>query len=199
MPPLDARAATQVVEAALDGAIALHQRVRGQDLMPVVRAAEAVRQACAGAGKVLAFGNGGSAADAQHLAAELVGRFERHRRALAAIALTADASVMTSVSNDESFARVFARQVEGLGRPGDVAVGISTSGRSANVVAALDAARSRQLTTVALTGGDGGAVGRLAEIHINVPDDSAARVQEVHRTLIHAICRIVEAGLDTDA
>ena len=193
--PLDAREAVRVVEAAIDGAIALHQRVRAQDLEPVVRAAQAVRDAFAAGGKLLAFGNGGSAADAQHLAAELVGRFERQRDALAAVALTADASVVTCVSNDETFERVFARQVEGLGRPGDVAFAISTSGTSRNVVRAIEAARRRQLATIALTGRDGGDAGRAAAIHINVPDDSAARVQEVHRTIIHAICRLVETGL----
>jgi phosphoheptose isomerase len=192
--PLDAYEATRVVEAALDAAVALHQRVRSLDLAPVVRAADAVRAAYAAGGKVLAFGNGGSAADAQHLAAELVGRFERQREALAAVALTADASVMTSVANDETFERVFARQIEGLGRPGDVAFAISTSGASPNVVRALETARRRRLATIALTGRDGGEAGRAAAIHINVPDDSAARVQEVHRTIIHAICRLVEAG-----
>jgi phosphoheptose isomerase len=193
--PLGDRDAVRVVEAALDGAIALHQRVRAQDLEPVVRAAQAVRDAFAAGGKLLAFGNGGSAADAQHLAAELVGRFERQRDAFAAVALTADASVLTSVSNDETFERVFARQVEGLGRPGDVAFAISTSGTSRNVVRAIEAARRRQLATIALTGRDGGDAGRAAAIHVNVPDDSAARVQEVHRTIIHAICRLVETGL----
>jgi D-sedoheptulose 7-phosphate isomerase len=190
----DAREATRVVEAALDATIALHQHMRHLDLSAVVRAAEAMREAYVDGRKVLAFGNGGSATDAQHLAAELVGRFERDRGAFAAVALTADASVLTSVANDETFERVFARQVEGLGRPGDVAVGISTSGASRNVLTALQAARERQMRTVALTGRDGGAIGRTADIHINVPDDSAARVQEVHRTLIHAICRIVEGA-----
>ena len=183
-----------VVEEALDGAIALHREVRAGDLTPVVRAAEAIGQACAAGGKVLVFGNGGSAADAQHLAAELVGRFERRRAAFAAVALTADTSVLTSVANDETFERVFARQVEGLGRPGDVAVAISTSGDSPNVVAGVKAAAGRGLRTIALTGRSGGAVGAAADIHVNVPDASAARVQEVHRTLIHAICRIVETN-----
>jgi D-sedoheptulose 7-phosphate isomerase len=195
MRPPDAGEAARAVEAALDGAIALHEKVRGLDLSPVVRAALAVCEACAAGGKVLTFGNGGSAADAQHFAAELVGRFERERTPVAAVALTVDTSVLTSVANDETFDRVFARQVEGLGRRGDVAFAISTSGASRNVLAALDAARDRNLRTVALTGRDGGPAGRVADIHINVPDDSAARVQEVHRTLIHAICRIVEAAL----
>lgn len=196
MRPLDARAATRTVEAALEAAIALHERMRTLDLTPVVEAAAAVRDTCAAGGKVLAFGNGGSATDAQHLAAELVGRFERHRRPLPAVALTADSGVLTSVANDEAFDRVFARQIEGLGRSGDLAFGISTSGASPNVVAALETARARQLRTVALTGRSGGRAGAVADIHINVPDTSAARVQEVHRTLIHAICRIVEETLD---
>lgn len=195
MPTLDGREAARLVEAALDDTIALHQQVRGLDLTPVVRAADAICASYAAGGKVLAFGNGGSASDAQHLAAELIGRFERQRAAFAAVALTSDACVVTSVANDEMFERVFARQVEGLGRPEDVAFGISTSGVSPNVLSALDAARSRGLTTVALTGRDGGAVGRAADIHVNVPDGSTARVQEVHRTLIHAICRIVEGRM----
>jgi phosphoheptose isomerase len=182
----------RAVHEALDGAIALHQTVRAKDLASVVDAAVAIRDACAAGGKVLVFGNGGSAADAQHFAAELVGRFEADRAALAAIALTTDASVMTSVANDERFERVFARQIEGLGRRGDVAFAISTSGVSPNVVAGQAAAKVRGLTTIALTGGTGGPLGAAADIHVNVPDDSAARVQEVHRTLIHAICRIVE-------
>ena len=194
MRRLDTREAARTVETTLDGAIALHQRVRTSNLDPVVMAADAVLDAYAAGGKVLAFGNGGSAADAQHFAAELVGRFERQRPALAALALTCDASVMTSVANDESFERVFARQVEGIGRAGDVAIALSTSGASPNVLAGIEAARKGGLRTVALTGRDGGAAGRAADIHINVPDDSAARVQEVHRTLIHAICRIVEGA-----
>jgi D-sedoheptulose 7-phosphate isomerase len=185
----------RIVERTLDRAIALHQRVRAMDASPVARAAETIAAACRAGGKVLAFGNGGSAADAQHFAAELVGRFEQERGGIAALALTADTSVMTSVSNDYGFDRVFARQIEALGAAADVAVAISTSGRSRNVIAALEAAASRGLRTIALTGGDGGAVGAAAEIHINVPDDSAARVQEVHRTLIHAICEYVETEL----
>ena len=190
----DSRDGTNVVERALDSAIALHRTVRERDLSHVVRAAETIRVALAAGGRVLIFGNGGSAADAQHLAAELVGRFERKRAAFAAIALTADSSVLTSVANDDGFANVFARQIEGLGNPGDVAVAISTSGESANVVEGLRVATLRGMRTIALTGRGGGAVGAAAEIHVNVPDDSAARVQEVHRTLIHAICRIVEGA-----
>jgi D-sedoheptulose 7-phosphate isomerase len=175
-----------------DAAIGLHARVRDTDHAALRRAVAAIRESHAGGGMVLTFGNGGSAADAQHLAAELVCRFARERRALAAVALSTDTSVLTAVANDYGFDRVFARQVEALGRPGDVAVGISTSGRSPNVVKALEAARARRLRTIALTGRDGGEAGAAAEIHVNVPDDSAARVQEVHRTLIHVICELVE-------
>jgi D-sedoheptulose 7-phosphate isomerase len=141
---------------------------------------------------VLVFGNGGSASDAQHFAAELVGRFTRERRALAAVALTTDTSILTALANDYAFDRVFARQVEALGRPGDVALGISTSGASANVVAGLEAARAGGLVTVALTGRDGGAAGAAADIHVNVASPSTARVQEVHRTLLHALCELIE-------
>jgi phosphoheptose isomerase len=189
----DAGDAARVVEGALDGAIALHRKVRALDLAPVVKAAEAIRGACAAGGKVLTFGNGGSAADAQHLAAELVGRFERDRPGLAAVALSSDPSVLTSVANDDGFARVFARQIEALGRTGDVAFAISTSGESANVVEGIRTASARGLRTIALTGRTGGSLAAAVEIHVNVPDDSAARVQEVHITLIHAICRLVES------
>ena len=149
-------------------------------------------------GKLLIFGNGGSAADAQHLATELVGRFTRERVALPAIALTTDTSILTAVANDYGFDRVFARQIEALGRPGDVAFGISTSGQSPSVLKALDAAGARGLTTVALTGHDGGPIGATAQIHINVPAASTPRVQEVHGTLIHAICELVERTLNKE-
>ena len=175
--------------------IALHERVRDMDERPVLDAARAIVEAIGRGGKVIAFGNGGSAADAQHLAAELVGRFQRERSGVAVVALTTDASVLTGIANDYGFERVFARQVEALGRPGDVAVGLSTSGRSPNVIAGLKAAAERGLQTLALTGGDGGEVGRAAAIHVNVPSSSPARVQDVHRTLLHVICEIVERAL----
>jgi len=189
-----ARDATRIAEAAFAATVALHERV-GRNLGPALVAAQAIAEALGAGGKLLAFGNGGSAADAQHLAAELVGRFQKERAAIPAIALTVDTSVLTSVANDYSFKQVFARQVEALGRPGDVAIGISTSGESPNVLIALQAAKVQGLKTVALTGRDGGSVGRAADIHVNVPDQNAARVQEVHRTLMHVICEIVEDGL----
>ena len=184
--------ATAIVARTLDAAAALHQRMRGLDLAPVAAAADAIRAALAAGNQLLAFGNGGSAADAQHLTTELVGRFQKERPGFAAVPLTADSSLLTSLANDFGFERIFARQIEALGRAGDVAFAISTSGTSPNVVRALETARDRRLRTIALTGRDGGTAGKLAEIHINVPDDCTARVQEVHITLIHAICELVE-------
>jgi phosphoheptose isomerase len=181
-----------VVQALFDEAIALHRSVRDSVQEPVIEAAEAIRSALGAGGKLLAFGNGGSAADAQHMAAELVGRFERERDGMAAIALTVDTSIVTSVANDFTFDWVFARQVDALGKAEDVALGISTSGRSANVLRAIEAANARGMKTIALTGRDGGTIGKAAAMHINIPHPSTARVQEVHRTVIHAICALVE-------
>jgi phosphoheptose isomerase len=181
-----------IFRSTLADTIALHERVQAGDPQPVLAAADAIVQSLKRGGKLLVFGNGGSAADAQHVASELVNRFERARAALAAIALTTDASVVTSVANDDAFARVFARQIDALGREGDVALGISTSGASRNIVVALKAAHAGRLQTIALTGRDGGAVGRAAAIHVNVPSASTARVQEVQRTLLHVMCDLVE-------
>jgi D-sedoheptulose 7-phosphate isomerase len=184
-----------VVKAVFEACIAIHERMRGVDLQPVADAAAAILEASRDGRKVLLFGNGGSAADAQHMAADLVGRFQRERRPVAAVALTTDTSVVTAVANDYTFDRVFVRQIEALGNRGDIAFGITTSGRSANVVAGLRAASARGLRTIAMTGRDGGTVGGEVDIHINVPDPSTARVQEAHRTLIHAICELVEREL----
>ena len=186
---------SDTADAALSEAIALHQQVRAAGLASTVAAADAIVASLRQGGKVLVFGNGGSAADAAHAAAELVGRFRRERRGYAAIALTADPSVLTSIANDYGYDRVFARQIEALGQPGDVALAITTSGESVNAVRALEAARAQQLTTIALTGRDGGTAGRLADIHVNVPSGATPRVQEVHRTLLHVICDLVETEL----
>jgi D-sedoheptulose 7-phosphate isomerase len=142
--------------------------------------------------KLLVFGNGGSAADAQHLVAELVGRFAAERRALPAIALTTNQAVLTAWSNDHSFEDVFARQVEALGSPGDVALGISTSGRSANVVKAMRRSRELRLRTVGLTGDGGGAIADVADVLLAAPFTDTARVQEVHLVTYHAICAALE-------
>jgi phosphoheptose isomerase len=187
--------ASDAAQAALDETIALHQRVRDDRLDAAVAAASAIGESLRQGGQLLVFGNGGSAADAAHTAAELVGRFRRERRGYRAIALTADPSVITSIANDYGFQRVFARQVEALGRPRDVALAITTSGESANVLEALRAARTVGMTTIALTGRDGGAAGPLADVHVNVPSDATPRIQEVHRTLLHVICDLVESDL----
>lgn len=183
------------LRSIFDGTIASHQRFADTRLDGVAAAADAIVRALGGGHRVLAFGNGGSASDAEHFVAELVGRFEDDRPALNAIALTANSSVATSIANDFGFERLFARQIDGLGSAGDVAIGISTSGRSRNVEAALAAARAKGLTTIALTGRDGGPVGRAADIHINVAESATPRIQEVHRTITHAICALVERGI----
>jgi D-sedoheptulose 7-phosphate isomerase len=185
--------AARLAEKAFAAAIALHDRMR-VNLGATLLAAETMLDAVKAGRTLLLFGNGGSASDAQHMSAELVGRFQRERGAIAAIALTADTSILTSIANDYSFKHVFARQIEALGRAGDVAFGISTSGESPNVVHALQVAKAKGLKTIALTGRDGGSVGRAADLHVNVPDQSAARVQEVHRTLIHVMCEVIEDG-----
>jgi len=192
------RDGTALADRAFAATIALHERMR-QNLGPALLAARTIDEALRSGRKVLAFGNGGSAADAQHVAAELVGRFMRERAALPAIALTADSAILTSVANDYSFKQIFARQIEALGRPGDIALGISTSGESPNVATGLQVARERGLKTIALTGRDGGSVGAAAEIHVNVPDQNTARVQEVHRTLLHVMCEVIESGLGLKA
>ena len=181
-----------ILRAIFEETAAAHGRFAAAGLPAVATAAEAIERATASGCKVLAFGNGGSAADAQHFVAELVGRFEKERRALPAIALTPDSSIVTAIANDYGYESVVRRQVEALGQEGDVALGISTSGRSRNVEAALAAARAQGLVTIALTGRDGGPMGADADIHINVRETTTARIQEVHITILHAICSLVE-------
>jgi len=145
--------------------------------------------------KLLFFGNGGSAADAQHFAAELVVRYRQDRRAFPAIALTTDTSALTAAGNDLGFERIFARQIEALGRPGDVAIGSSTSGRSRNVIEALRTARGMGLKTAALTGHDGGELAELADVLVAVPSEVTARIQEVHLLVGHLLCGVLEREL----
>ena len=160
----------------------------------VVKAAAAIASALREGRAILTFGNGGSAADAQHFAAEMVGRYERDRKAWPAIALTTDTSALTAVGNDYGFDRVFARQIEALGRAGDVALGISTSGNSPNVLRGLETANTLGLVTVALTG-RGGAAAKLAKFHVAVDEARTSRVQEVHATVLHVMCELVEQEL----
>lgn len=158
----------------------------------VVRVADLVSLSLASGGKVLLFGNGGSAADAQHLAAELTGRYLRERAPLAAIALTTDTSALTAIANDYGFERVFERQLRALGRAGDVAIGISTSGNSPNVIAALEAAREIGMTTIGLSGRGGGRMAALCDVCFVVPSDETPIIQQAHITLGHLICDLVE-------
>ncbi|HJV66603.1 MAG TPA: D-sedoheptulose 7-phosphate isomerase [Geomonas sp.] len=167
-------------------------------LAPAIESAVSVLVDALKAGnKVLVMGNGGSAADAQHLAAEIVGRFKLERRALPAIALTTDSSILTAVGNDYGFDRVFSRQVEALALPGDVVIGISTSGNSPNVQLALAAAAEKGCRTMALLGKDGGSIGKLAELPLIVPSNDTPRIQEGHITIIHIVCDLVERALFT--
>ena len=182
-------------ERVFAAAVGAHERARTRNAAPLFEAAAAIVTSVKAGGKVLVFGNGGSAADAQHTAAELVGRLARDRAAIAAIALSTDTSILTAVANDYGFDRVFARQIEALGRAGDIALAISTSGASANVLAGVAAARAARLVVIALSGRDGGRLGGAADIHVNVPEQDTARVQEVHRTLLHVLCELVEEEL----
>jgi len=165
---------------------------------PIAAAVQAVLACVTSGGKVLACGNGGSAADAQHFSVEFVGRFERERPELAAISLTTDTSILTAIANDYAWDRVFAKQVRALGQAGDVLVAISTSGNSGNVIAAIESAHEREMTVVALTGRGGGRIGNLlreTDVHICVPHERTARIQEVHILALHCICDGVDAQL----
>ena len=158
----------------------------------IENAADAIIESLKAGKKLIVFGNGGSASDGQHIAAELVGRFKMERRALPAIALTANTSILTAIANDYGYAAVFSRQVEALGSPGDVALGISTSGNSKNVIEALKKARALGMKTIALSGGDGGSMKREADISIVVSTKDTPRVQESHIMIAHIICALIE-------
>ena len=165
---------------------------------PIAAAVQAILASVTSGGKVLACGNGGSAADAQHFAAEFVGRYERERPELGAIALTTDSSIITAIANDYDFSVIFSKQVRALGSAGDVLLAMSTSGNSANVLAAIEAAHERDMTVVALTGRSGGKMTqalRETDVHICVPHERTARIQEVHLLVIHCICDGVDAQL----
>lgn len=175
------------------------KRDAADSLAPLIaQAATAMTECLLADGKILACGNGGSASDAQHFAAELMGRFERERPELPAISLSTDTSLLTAVANDYSFEQVFAKQVRGLGAKGDVLLAISTSGNSGNVIAAIDAAHEREMRIVALTGRGGGTIGALlldTDVHICVPHERTARIQEVHLLAIHCICDAIDNTL----
>ena len=181
---------------ALFDATAANLRAVPDDYLEAIhRAIELVTQSLGGGGKLLVFGNGGSSADAQHIAAELVGRFAKERAALPAIALATNEAILTAWSNDHAFEGVFARQIEALGRKGDIAWGISTSGNSPNVVTALACARARGLITLGLTGDGGGRLAGHCDVLLAVPLSDTPRIQELHVVTYHAICAAVEARL----
>src|SRR4029077_3018084 len=170
--------------------------VVARDCSTAIFEAACLITACFGSGgKLLFFGNGGSAADAQHLAAEFVGRFQIERHPLPAIALTTDSCILTAVGNDYGFDQIFARQVQALGRPGDVAIGFSTSGNSLNVIGAIKQAAKQDLKTIGLTGKDGGSLAKYVDVSIIVASTNVARVQECHITIGHILCELVESEL----
>lgn len=192
---MDDLEAAQRVRAILMEGIRVKQAFMEAPVDRVVSAARAIVVSLRAGGKLLIFGNGGSAADAQHIAAEFVNRFSVNRAPLAAIALTTDTSVLTSIANDEDFKEVFARQVRALGKPGDVAWGITTSGRSPNVLRGLQQAKRGGMVTIGLTGGTGGEVGSMVDHWIHVASPVTARVQELHITVGHILCELVEEEL----
>lgn len=193
---MDTSRATQRIRELFEDSIATKERARGAMPDDIARAAALMSDCLHAGGKVLACGNGGSAADSQHFASELVNRFEADRRALPAVALTTDSSNLTSIANDFAYERIFSRQVEALGSPGDVLLGISTSGNSANVNHAISTAHDRGMKVVAFSGRQGGDLAGLLredDVELRVPADSTARIQEVHLLLIHAICDLLDS------
>lgn len=173
----------------------LLQRVADESIQTIAEAAEVLVRALKGGNKILIFGNGGSAADAQHMVCELVGRFRRDRAPLPAVALTTNSSSLTAIANDYGFDQIFSRQVQALARPGDVCLAISTSGSSPNVLDAVRTANGLGLDTIGLSGKEGGELATLCSVCICVPSDSTPKIQEAHIAIIHALCRAIEQEL----
>ena len=194
----DTTAPQTLFARGLDAHLAVAEACRETLAVPFEELVAAAAATIQGGGKILFLGNGGSAADAQHLATELVVRFRRNRPAIPALALTTDTSALTAIGNDLGFERLFARQIEALGAPGDLVIGFSTSGRSANVTAALHEARSRGLRVAGLTGAHGGDLTALADTLLCVPSTETARIQEMHIFLGHMLCEALEAALGLD-
>jgi D-sedoheptulose 7-phosphate isomerase len=189
--------ARQLAAVAIRESIAAQQRLLDDECLgALVRAANLISDSLQRGGKLLLFGNGGSASDAAHIAAEFVGRFQRDRRALPAISLSDNLSTLTAIANDFGFEHVFARQLRGLGAAGDVAIAISTSGASANVLAGVEAARELGVATIGLTGGDGGALADAVDLCLRVPADNTARIQEGHILIAHVLCELTERQID---
>lgn len=182
------------IEESLDESIAVKEKLKAQSDVIEEIAKEAVETIKKG-GKIVIFGNGGSAADAQHITGELVGKFKLERESLPAIALTTNTSILTAIANDISFDNVFSRQVQALVSREDLVIGISTSGESANVINGVLAAKNKGAKTVALTGGTGGKLAKVADIPLIVPSNNTPRIQEAHISIGHIICEMIEAGL----
>jgi D-sedoheptulose 7-phosphate isomerase len=187
----------RLILSILDESLGVKDRSIRQNLDGIAAGARMLSACLSGGHKVLLFGNGGSAADAQHIAAEFVNRFKIERPPLAAIALTTDTSVLTSIGNDDDFDEVFAKQIQALGVKNDIAWGMSTSGNSTNVLRAVAAARKKQMTTIAMTG-RGGRLAATADLALTVASDSTARIQETHITMAHILCELVERSLFPD-
>ncbi len=183
------------IAETIENSIETKKRISNMHISIVNDMVQLLIQSLSNGKKVLLFGNGGSAADSQHIAAELVSKFRRDRKALPAIALTTDTSIMTSIGNDYDFADVFARQIEALGQEGDVAIAITTSGNSPNVLKAVRMAKEKGISTIGLTGQGGGKISELVDICFRAPSEITARIQEVHITVAHAICDILEEEL----
>jgi D-sedoheptulose 7-phosphate isomerase len=189
---------TERIQTQFRQSAELKMQAAEQLAQPIAQAVELMFTALSNGNKILACGNGGSAADCQHFAAELVGRFERERLPLPALALTTDTSILTAVGNDYSFRDIFSKQVQAFGQSGDVLLALSTSGNSANVVAAIESALERDMRIIALTGKGGGVIGELlsdTDVHICVPHDRTARIQEVHALTIHCLCDGIDVAL----
>jgi D-sedoheptulose 7-phosphate isomerase len=191
-----ADASLRLLETRIQESLRAQERLLGAAaLAALVRAADAISRSLLAGGKLLAFGNGGSAADATHIAAEFVGRFLVERRALPALSLTDNGSSMSAIGNDYGFERVFARQIEAFAAPGDIALAISTSGRSENVLAGARRARELGMSCIAMTGTPGGPLGDAVDIHIAVASDATPRIQEAHMLIAHLLCELVEQSL----
>jgi D-sedoheptulose 7-phosphate isomerase len=194
-PRSETLTAAALLKCSLEEHLAAIRALLQSQLGEIERAGELIRNTLNQGGKLLLCGNGGSAADAQHIAAELVGRYELHRRAWPAIALTTDTSALTAISNDYGYEGVFARQVEALACPGDILLALSTSGTSPNVIRAVETAQRLGCKTIALTGGSGGPLASLCDLTVVVPSVRTSRIQEAHITIGHLWCELIEAGL----
>lgn len=182
----------KLIKSIVEESIELKKNFFNANTVLIIQVSEVISKALQNRNKVLLFGNGGSAADCQHIAAEFVGRFKTQRPSLAAIALTTDTSIITAIGNDYGFEKIFSRQIEGLGRKGDIVIAISTSGNSNNVLKGIEKAKELGLITIGFTGNTGGLLGSIVDYHFNIPHSASARVQEVHIMLSHILCELVE-------